>query len=229
MCNPAYLHIGYSKLIVAESSPLHEYENVRRQHAWTDEEIAEIRTVLQRLTAIRVMNPTDAEDLVQDTLLTMIMKHPGKELQKGNLVWSMGILRKKVGNYYRRAKRYASLGSKEIRTERWTQQSLTSSSPETNVFHEELQNIINQTLPRLPSAQRKAMELLIAGLEPREIVKRLHPERYQNVINRLHRGRKKLAKELAKHGYGPRLGNGMRRMKRCRAKKPKALQEIRDS
>ena len=219
MCNPAYLHIGYHRFLVAESSPLHEYESVRKRYAWTDEEIAAIRAVLQRLTAVRIMNPTDAEDLVQDTLLTMIMKHPGKELQKGNLVWSMGILRKKVGNYYRRIQRNVPLGTKARRTQEWTPQSPVSSSPETNVFHEELLNIINRTLPQLPSSQRKAMELLLAGFEPGEIVKRLHPERYQNVINRLHRGRKKLAKELAKYGYGPHAKKGMRNMKRCRIKK----------
>jgi hypothetical protein len=37
----------------------------------------------------------------------------------------------------------------------------------------------------------------------------LHPERYQNVINRLHRGRKALAKELAKYGYGPCAKKGL--------------------
>ena len=229
MCNPTYLNIGYGKFIVSESSASHSYENVRRQYEWTDEEIAAIRTVLQRLTAVRIMNPNDAEDLVQDTLLTMIMKHPGTELQKGNLVWGMGILRKKVGNYYRRTQRNASLSAKETCTPQWSEQSVISSSPETNVFHEELQNIINQTLPQLPSSQRKAIELLLAGLEPGEIVKRLHPERYQNVINRLHRGRKKLAKELAKYGYGPHAGKGMRRMKYCRVKKQKASQKIQDS
>jgi RNA polymerase sigma factor (sigma-70 family) len=224
VCNPAYLGIEYSKFLVAESSALHRHENVRRPYRWTEEELAAIRTVLQRLTAVRIMNPNDAEDLVQDTLLTMIMKHPGKELQKGNLVWGMGILRKKVGNYYRRTQRNASLCAMETCTGQWAQQSMISYSPETNVFHEELQNIINQTLPQLPSSQRKAMELLLAGLEPGEIVRRLYPERYQNVINRLHRGRKRLAKELAKYGYGPHAGKGMRSMKRCRAQKRKVSQ-----
>jgi len=175
------------------------------------------------------MNPNDAEDLVQDTLLTMITKHPGKELQKGNLVWGMGILRKKVGNYYRRTQRNAFLWTKETRIQRGTEHSPVSASPETNLFHEELQNIIHQTLPQLPSSQRKAMELLLSGLEPAEIVKRLHPERYQNVINRLHRGRKKLAQELAKYGYGPHAQKGMRSMKRCLIKKRIISRGMKDS
>jgi RNA polymerase sigma factor (sigma-70 family) len=168
------------------------------------------------------MNPNDAEDLVQETLLTMIVKHPGKDLQKGNLVWGMGILRKKVGNYYRRTRRNASLDANEIQMGQRSRQSRLSSSPETKLFHEELQNIIQRTLPRLPSSQRKAMELLLAGLQPREIVEHLRPERYQNVINRLHRGRKKLAKELAKYGYGPHAGKSMRRMKCCRTGKQRS-------
>ena len=73
------------------------------------------------------------------------------------------------------------------------------------------------------------MELLLAGLEPGEIVKRLHPERYQNVINRLHRGRKKLAKELAKYGYGPHAKKGLRKMKRCRTQKRNISQKMQDS
>ena len=74
---------------------------------WSDQEIASIRNVLHRLTALRVMNAEDAEDLVQDTFLTMAMKCPEIELEKGLLIWSMGILRKKVGNYYRKAQRTA--------------------------------------------------------------------------------------------------------------------------
>jgi hypothetical protein len=60
---------------------------------------------------------------------------------------------------------------------------------------------------------------LIAGHDSGEIVKQLHPERYQNVINRIYRGRKKIAKELAKFGYGPDAKAGMRSMKKCRPKK----------
>lgn len=223
MCTPAYLHIGYKTCWISEGSALPEYKDAAIEYEWTEDEITAIRTVLQRLTAIRIMNPNDAEDLVQDTLLTMIMKHPGKELRKGNLVWSMGILRKKVGNYYRRIQRNVPLGAKENRTPDWTAQSPVSSSPETKVFHKELQSVITRTLKRLPSSQRKVMELLLAGLEPGEIVRHLHPERYQNVINRLHRGRKTLAKELAKYGYGPHARKGMRKMKRCRIRKQKAL------
>src|SRR5207247_5159091 len=76
---------------------------------WPTEELLRIRLVLKRLTALRVKNPDDAEDLVQEALLTMTQKFPEIELHKGLMVWGMGILRKKVGNYYRRCRPPESL------------------------------------------------------------------------------------------------------------------------
>ncbi len=215
MCNPAYLPIGFESLFVSEGSLSREYESRPRQFEWTDDEIAAIRVVLQKLTAIRIINSNDAEDLVQDTLLTMITKYPENGLEKGLLIWSMGILRKKVGNYYRKAQRYASLAEQET----GIQQSMLDSSPEVRMRQKELQGIVDGVLAQLPPPQRKAMELLIAGLDSGEIVRQLHPERYQNVINRLYRGRKKLASELAKYGYGPNARSCMKGLRPCRIKK----------
>jgi RNA polymerase sigma factor (sigma-70 family) len=219
VCNPACLHVEYRSFFVSESSPLQEYQLGQEQREWSDDEIAAIRLVLQRLTTIRVLNANDAEDLVQETLLTMITKCPKSELAKGPLAWSLGILRRKVGNYYRKVQRYAPLSEQVTCMREWMQHSIPASSPEWKVFHEELRGIVDETLAQLPPSQRQAMELLIAGLGPREIVKQLYPERYQNVINRLYRGRQKLAKELAKYGYGPNAKAGMRKLIRCRIRK----------
>ena len=229
MCNSVYFPGEYKTIIVSENSSPAEYEGSRKRYPWNEDEIKAIRKVLRRLTAIRIMNPNDAEDLVQDTLLTMIMKHPGHKLQKGNLVWSMGILRKKVGNYYRRTQRNTSLDSTEVDSTPSDQPMGNVSSPELSIFHEELQQIVHRTLPRLPSSQRTAIELLLAGLEPAEIVRELHPERYQNVINRLHRGRKALAKELAKYGYGPYAKKGLIKANRPRRKRKKVLKEVKEA
>lgn len=217
MSNPAYCQFDY-QLFVSESSRLEEYAAGSEPSEWTNEEIAAIRAVLQRLTAIRVLNPTDAEDLVQDTLLTMLKKYPGAELEKGLLVWSMGILRKKVGNYYRKIQRFASFSEQESCTQQSIREFMATASPEAKLFHQELQQIVAETLAQFPSPQRQAIEFLIAGLDSGEIVKQLHPERYQNVINHIYRGRQKLAKELAKYGYGPHAKAGMLNMKRCRKK-----------
>jgi RNA polymerase sigma factor (sigma-70 family) len=216
VCTPAYFSAEYRSPFVSENSSC-RYGPEDAEPEWTDDEIAAIRVVLQRLTAGRVMNANDAEDLVQETLLTMITKYPGCRLEKGPLVWSMGILRNKVGNYYRRIRRYSPLGEQASDAPRQRHPSPAASSPEWKVFHRELQGIIAETLARLPSSQRQAMELLLAGLEAGEIAKQLSHESYQNVMNRLHRGRKKLARELAKYGYGPDAKYGLRKMKRCRA------------
>jgi RNA polymerase sigma factor (sigma-70 family) len=218
VCNPEHFPVCAS-LFVSEGSA--QYEFGPDPSGWTDDEIAAIRTVLQKLTMIRIMNDTDAEDLVQDTLLTMIMKRPGPTLEKGPLIWSMGILRNKVGNYYRKTQRYSSLDQWEAQAQHQKKQAMIACSPEVTVLHEELQQIVDAAMAQLPVSQRQPMELLIAGLNTGEIVQQLYPERYQNVINRLYRGRKKMAKELAKYGYGPEAQTSMHQLKRCRMKKMK--------
>jgi DNA-directed RNA polymerase specialized sigma24 family protein len=207
-CLPSY---------VAEKSSLKEYSVASEQYVWTDDEIASIRAALKRLTKIRILNTNDAEDLIQETLLTMINKQPGRILEKGPLVWSLGILRKKVGNYYRKIQRYAPLSEGERRT----QELWVTLTPESRMLHEELKTIVNVVLSQLPNSQRQALELMVAGFNTGEIVRELHPERYQNVINRLYRGRKKLMRALAIYGYGPGATSGLAKMKQCRGKKLK--------
>jgi len=217
--NPPCLWLECSFFVSENSVPLENYASGPDPLEWTEEEIAAVRAVLHKLTAIRVFNATDAEDLVQETLLTMLTKRPGGELEKGLLVWSMGILRKKVGNYYRKTQRLAPFGERELLSPQAIREFMETSSPEATVFHQELQEILAESLAQLPAPQRQAIELLISGLNPGEIVRQLHPESYQNVINRIYRGRKKLAKELAKYGYGPDARAGMRQMKRCNGRR----------
>ena len=216
MYNPAYCEFDCSFFI--SESPLVECSANPEPVEWSDEEIAAICTVLHRLTAIRIMNPTDAEDLVQDTILTMLTKYSGFRLHKGLLVWCMGILRKKVGNYYRKAHRLTTFSEQDFSSRHAARDYADTASPESKLFQDELQRIVNDALAEFPSPQRKALELLMTGMDSGEVVKVLHPESYQNVINRIHRGRKRLAKELAKYGYGPNVAGELRKMKRCRKK-----------
>jgi len=215
---PVYLSLECSPYLISESSPLKEYKSRAGRIEWTDDEIEAIRIALQRLTALRVMNATDAEDLVQDTLLTVVAKCPEIELEKGRLVWSLGILRKKVGNYYRKAQRCTWQQEWEEHAREDLRQSALAHTPEKKIVHEELQGIVERILAQLPGTQRRAMELLIAGLDAGEIARQLHPERYQNVINHLYRGRRKFAMELAKYGYGPNAKPGI--IKRFRKQRP---------
>jgi RNA polymerase sigma factor (sigma-70 family) len=216
--NPAPFSFEYS-LYISEGSTLESFAEAQGHPEWTEDEIAAVRAVLHKLTALRILNPTDAEDLVQETLLTMLKKSTGCELEKGLLVWSMGILRKKVGNYYRKAQRFTPFSEQEPQALQFSRELEKHASPEAKLSHQELQGLLTEMVRQLPSTQRQAMELLISGLDSGEIVRQLHPEPYQNVINRIYRGRKKIAKELAKYGYGPDPKPGMFRMKLGRGKK----------
>ena len=181
-----------------------QYRSRSAPVVWTDEELARIRLVLRKLTALRVENPEDAEDLVQDTLLTMIRKAPEIDLEKGLLIWAMGILRRKVGNYYRRTQRSVPLDDQSITVCDSRQYARAAPSPEASLLHAELCARIDAILQDLPAPEREAVDLYLAGTQTGEIVSLLHPERYQNILNRLHRGRKKLARELTRHGYARR-------------------------
>jgi RNA polymerase sigma factor (sigma-70 family) len=215
MRNPAYLYIEYAPSFISDGSSLEPDAFKSGRFEWTDDEIEAIRAVLKKLTSIRIMNSNDVEDLVQETLLTMISRHPGADLEKGPLVWSMGILRRKLGNYYRKIQRYTPLSEHKT----YIQQSMPASSPERRIFHEELKGLVDEVLSQIPPFQRQALELMLTGLNAREITRELHPVRYQNVINRLYRGRKKLAEALAKYGYGPDATVSLRKMKPSRGKR----------
>ena len=190
---------------VRETLPAVPYESgphprIRR---WSDDEIARVRAVLRRLTSLRIQNDDDAEDLVQETLLTMTRKCPKEELHKGLLVWSMGILRKKVGNYYKKAQRITAMDVEEAFARKVGNYGSRAAAQESGIRHRELRAIIDTLLDSFSPQERQALELLLIGLPTHEIARELSPEPYQNVANRLHRGRKKLARELARYGYGP--------------------------
>jgi len=188
------------------------------RRTWTNEELSRIRRELRNITAIRVPNSADVEDIVQDTLLTLIHNCPRECLEKGPLVWSIGVLRNKIGNYYRKGRCRAKCEINEAEPRQDLSQFKTAVSPESDLLHGELRNIIADTVERLPSAQKTAMKMLIAGLKPGEIAAKMSPERYQAVINHLYRGRKKLAQELTMHGFG-----GMHEMRRARGAKGRML------
>ena len=199
----------YETCRIRETVPAGYREITRAPHIWSNDELARIRLVLQRLTSLRIENEADAEDLVQETLLTMTQKCPESGPDKGLLVWSMGILRKKIGNYYRRARRDVPMECAE------TSACLRiSTSPEMRFLQAEMAGLVRKTLHGLPDRERRAMELCLAGLQAHEIVALLHPERYQNVINHLFRGRRKIAAQLAAFGYPVPLRRYRRR--RCR-------------
>jgi len=220
MTRPAYFSPECLDSFIAELIIAYEPTNDAQPlstpelHGWTNEELSRIRRELRKVISLRVPNAADAEDIVQDTLLTLIHSCPRECLEKDPLAWSAGVLRNKIGNYYRKGRYRAKLETGETELEQGWSQSGTAVSPERDLLQEELRNVIAGAVERLPRAQKTAIKMLIAGLKPGEIAVKMSPERYQTVINHLHRGRKNLAKELTRHGFG-----GMHEMRRSQGEK----------
>lgn len=170
---------------------------------WPPEELDRIWKVFRKLTALRIENSDDAEDIVQDAFLTMTEKCGEIELRKGLLIWGMGILRKKVGNYYRKARRHASLDGDAL-TRVIIERAQVKPMAESTIHRAELRELVDSILENFPLPERAVLSLMFDGLSTIEIADRLYPERYQNIVNRLHRGRKRLCKELRRYGYVPR-------------------------
>jgi len=177
---------------------------------WPPEELSKIRLVLHRLTALRVDNPEDAEDLVQDTLVTMAQKCSEVALEKGLLIWAMGILRKKIGNYYRKTKRFTPLEEFLASLRASSQRVSIAPCQESRLRHAELRQRVDRVLAGMAPHERIALQLYLEGCPTHEIAALLHPERYQNIVNWLHRGRKKLVREVTRAGFGrqPRRAAG---------------------
>jgi DNA-directed RNA polymerase specialized sigma24 family protein len=72
---------------------------------------------------------------------------------------------------------------------------------EAMIHQAELRQLVDIILQNFPLPERAVLLLMFDGLSTIEIAELLYPERYQNVVNRLHRGRKRLCKELRKYGY----------------------------
>ncbi|NWG14832.1 MAG: sigma-70 family RNA polymerase sigma factor [Acidobacteria bacterium] len=204
-----------------ETMPDGAYVTAPPQIQWSSDEIERIRAVLQKLTSLRVENDADVEDLVQETLLTMTLKCPAGGPDKGLLIWSMGILRKKIGNYYRRARRYVPMECTHL-----ADRIHLHPSPELKYLQSELVALVQKILAGFPQRDRETMELCLSGLPTHEIAALLVPERYQNVVNRIFRGRRRIARRLAEHGYfipiGPRRRERPPRRSACRTCKTPA-------
>jgi len=204
VCKSNYPYFNFDTVYVAEGS------DPKRLGAGTlflkldEDEIRAIRKSLEKITRRRIGDAADAEDVVQDTLLAMITSNPRGELKKGMHAWSRGILRNKVGNYYRKSRRHEILGEQIMGNRSPVPDPPAVATQETTLSNKEIRKIIDKKLEEFTPEVRRVMELLVSGLKAGEIVARLRPEPYQNIINRLYRGRKKLVRELVKCGFGPR-------------------------
>lgn len=186
---------------IKESLPQPQYRSMPspKLQDWTDCELINIRRVLRRVASLRVESPEDAEDLVQETLLTMTLRRAEIDIRKGLLIWGMGILRNKLGNYYRRARRHDPFMESQVGATK--KQSAVIPTQESALHYSELRALIDEIISKFEPHEQQVLQYFISGIPTHEIVQRLRPEKYQNIVNWLYRGRKKLARELSKYGY----------------------------
>jgi len=199
-------------LAVCETLPKRSFQQLRRLNNYSDDELVYIRTALHRVASLRILNNDDVEDVVQETLLTMTAKYPQEQLRKGLLVWGMGILRHKIGNYYRQAHRCTAFDENVALAWNHHIWKTPEMSPECGAQYFELCFLLDSILAKLQPAEQQALNLYLEGAPSGEIAGALRFQKYQNTINKIHRGRKKLARELVKYGYG----NGKTNRKRSR-------------
>jgi RNA polymerase sigma factor (sigma-70 family) len=212
----------------AEDGSVRTFSTVRMPSSpeldeWPVEELERIRSIFSKLTRRRVDNPADAEDLVQETFLTMAARCPQVDIEKGLLIWGLGVLRRKVGNYYRRTQRHGAVIVESLSDEAVEAQ--VTATAESALNHAELLRLVDDIVARFPPHEKEVVALMLEGLATSEIVEELRSQRYQTVVNRAHRGRRKLHRELAKHGYGPAFPMRRARSRRAHDSRPGNWQE----
>src|SRR5262249_33786786 len=128
---------------------------------WPAEELERIRSIFSKLTRQRVDNPEDAEDLVQETFLTMATRCPQVDIEKGLLIWGLGVLRRKVGNYYRRIQRQGDVIVDSLSDDGVEAQ--VSATAEAALSHAELLRIVDDIVASFPPHEKEVMDLMLEG------------------------------------------------------------------
>ncbi len=156
----------------------------------------EIATLL-RVAATYTTSRSDAEDLVQDTLLRAfraIHDFDGEHAR----AWLLTIMRNASINRARRGRPAASLEEPEAVVER------TSSDPAVLAERTEFDDAVQRAAADLPAKFRDVVELIdLGGLSYAEAAVVLGVP-VGTVMSRLHRGRRRMKQDLVARGLAPR-------------------------
>jgi RNA polymerase sigma factor (sigma-70 family) len=142
----------------------------------------------------RIWSPTsdnrkEAEDIVQNSMETILEKYKTMKYQKGFLNWTFGILRNKIGDYFRRKKRISVIDNNI--------KDLSQQDPSSD----ELKNVIIESLNKLPMECKKILWFLIDGYSVKEIINMFLGENRNKIDSKIHRCRKNLKRILDDGGY----------------------------
>ena len=168
------------------------------QRAAFDQYVMPEIDVLYRVARSITRNPTDAEDLVQDTMLRAY-RAVGRFDGRHPRAWLLTIMRNAQVNRVRR-KRPELLRDPDSAMELLADESGTDAGPEDLVIGAEFDVAVEQAFRRLPDKFREVVELVdIQGLAYQETADLLGIP-VGTVMSRLHRARARIRKELVASG-----------------------------
>ena len=154
--------------------------------------------VLYRVARSITRNPTDAEDLVQDTLLRAY-RAVGRFDGRYPRAWLLTIMRNAQVNRVRR-KRPELLRDPDATMERVADESATGLGPEELVVESEFDATVEEAFGKLSDKFREVVELVdIQGLSYQETADLLGIP-VGTVMSRLHRARARMRKHLESSG-----------------------------
>lgn len=158
-------------------------------------DFVKLNQTLLRIASKYVGNKDDAEDLVQETLKTIIEKQPaaaGCEDQKGFVLWCYRILRNKIGNYYRMRMRRGS--KQRVLNHVFGFMRANSADPSELYNAQELHDKLIRALRQLDTHHRKVIWLLYSGCDKEQMLKELGLSNPKQLKNKIFRSREKLRK-----------------------------------
>lgn len=141
----------------------------------------------------------DVEDIVEETMLTMLQKYKTEELPYGFMAWVNKIVWNKVGDYIR----YGKIKTKEVRIDDTGMEIIIDQNtlPEDEVLPKELDEIIGRALKRLSPYCKEYFEALLKGEERAFTAARKKEEPEGTIDNRNLRCRKRFMKLLIEEGF----------------------------
>ena len=153
-----------------------------------DEFISKYRTSLLTFVNQRIDNPRDAEDIVQEALLSALDGLPNFKFRSSLFSWLCVISRHEIADFYRKRKIKTVLFSRFPFLEDWTDQAL---GPEGKYLRKELQAEIKKAAKQLSEGYWQILRLkYVEGLSMKKIARKLETT-VKAVESRLSRARKK--------------------------------------
>jgi RNA polymerase sigma-70 factor (ECF subfamily) len=157
---------------------------------------------LYRMAFHLAKDPTDADDIVQETLLRALAAHdqftPGTNLK----AWLSRILHNFFIDYYRQKKRWVSVDDEQTEFHNWETSPADNPGPESQVLLNELDDQITQVLRKIPEEFRIPILLVDMGDFSYDEVAAILSCPIGTVRSRLSRGRKLIQRPLQSYVGG---------------------------